>query len=81
MCMEKERKKKEREAIKSHNRLNLGNHPNQNRPTPTPLPLPSWEKISLNGDFFAGYNGESKRLGNHLQLRDPTPPVGMVSQV
>ena len=33
------------EVIKSHNRLNLGNHPN----------LPSLEKISLNGDFFAGF--------------------------
>ena len=32
-----------REDIKSHNRLNLGNHPN--------LPK-SWKKISLNGDFL-----------------------------
>ena len=40
---------------------------------PSQTPPPSWEKISLIGDFFAGYNSKSKRLGNHPLLQDPPP--------
>ena len=51
-----------------------------NLPRPPPPKKKVGKKFSLNGDFFTGYNSESKRLGNHLHLQDP-PPVGMVSQV